>query len=139
MEELKDIHSNNAEWGCIARLVEKIGNEEDRIGWPKLIDMVAEAYTEAEKETDPLVLFFTWHQFFFRLYYRVRNMKEPADFDQVYEDRDGYRIINYSYKMFIFARKRGATENITNGYLVIPENKLSQSEKKKFDKKVIKP
>lgn len=54
MEEIKQLHSLNLEWGCITNLMDKISTIEDSIegGWQELVDMVADAMTEEGEEKD---------------------------------------------------------------------------------------
>ena len=137
-EETGDSVGSLAQWGCIAQLIEKLDNEAERIGWDALTNITVGAFNEAEKETDAYKLFFDWHQFFFRLLHRVRKMKEPAEFNAIdYDGKDEkYWIKNYDYKMFIWARKHGFTDEIDNMIIKVPKEKLTPAEIKGFDKKL---
>lgn len=140
-----DDDKNELQWGCIARLIDRITDLMDGDEWNDYVNMIAEAYTEAEKETDPVKLFFDWYQFFFRFYYRVKSQKEPLKLNEIYNDsrlenhdnREMFRIANYDYKSFLWAKSKGFSDYITNGYLLIPKDVLSPAELKSFDKKVL--
>lgn len=135
--------SRASEWEAIADLIGKIGEEADRLNWPDLADVVAEAYDVMEKETNPATILFTWQQFFFRLYYRVKRYTSPLEFNTVYEttrlenheDKKFFQVNNYDCKMFLWARKKGFTDHLTNNYFLIPIDSLSDKEKVSFEKK----
>lgn len=135
--------SRASEWEAIADLIGKIGEEADRLDWPDLADVVAEAYDVMEKETNPATILFTWQQFFFRLYYRVKRYTSPLEFNTVYETtrlenheyKKYFQVNNYDCKMFLWARKKGFTDYLTNNFFLIPLDKLSDKEKASFEKK----
>lgn len=134
---------NGSEWESIASLVDKVGEEADRLDWPDLIDMISDAYDEMEKETNPAIILFTWQQFFFRLYYRVKAYKHPGRFNTIYETSRlenhenvrMYQIDNYDWKMFVWARKKKFNDYITNNYILVPKDKLTEKERESFEKK----
>jgi len=134
---------NASEWEAIADLVGKIGEEADRLNWPELINMVSDAYTEMEKETDSAIILFTWQQFFFRLLYRVKRMSSPIEFNTIYKTHrleehkniPMYQINNYDYKMFLWARKKKFNDYTTNDYILVPIDDLSDKERESFEKK----
>lgn len=132
-----------SDWKPIISLIEKLSEEADRLDWPELIDMVSSSYDEMEKEKDPATILFTWQQFFFRLLYRVRRFSSPLEFNLIYktnrlENHDNvemYQITNYDCKMFLWSRKKGFNEYITNDYILVPIDKLTEKEKESFEKK----
>lgn len=132
-------------WECIMKKVEQIGEIADEMNWPELAKMVADAYVEAEKETDPIKLFFDVYQFMFRLYYRVKDMKEPQPFNEIYNDyrlidhenSPMFRIVNYDYKSYLWAKRKGFSEYVTNGYFLVRKSDLSPEELKMLEKKVV--
>ncbi len=134
---------NASEWEAIADLVGKIGEEADRLNWPELINMVSDAYTEMEKETDSAIILFTWQQFFFRLLYRVKRMSSTIEFNTIYKTHrleehkniPMYQINNYDYKMFLWARKKKFNDYTTNDYILVPIEDLSDKERESFEKK----
>lgn len=127
----------------ISRIVDKIGDEEDRIGWPELANMVAEAYSAAEKETDVKKLF-SWEAFFFRLYHRVKTLDYPTGFnfiDKITQRECGklteyYKVRHYDHKMFLWCRNKGFFDQITDDWILIPVDKLTDTEKARFDKQL---
>jgi len=131
------------EWGCIARKIEQTLDIADAMNWEELKEKVLDASEKAEKETDPSKLFFNCYQFFMRLYYRVKVMKEPEPFNVVqkttvpykHQTVDAYRVLNYDYNMFMWAKERVCCDTITNNYFVVMENELSEQERASFDKK----
>lgn len=142
MEEINDIHSLNLEWGCLTNLVNKISDIEDKIegGWPELIDIVADAMTEeGEKKTDPADLFFNLYQFLFRLYYRLKANNEKREFNTVSKiticGKEVFRITNYNYQSFKFARKVGALSGISNDFIDIEITKLTDAQRRALERK----
>ena len=142
MEEINDIHSLNLEWGCLTNLVNKISDIEDKIegGWPELIDIVADAMTEeGEKKTDPADLFFNLYQFLFRLYYRLKANNEKREFNTVSKiticGKEVFRITNYNYQSFKFARKVGAISGISNDFIDIEITKLTDAQRRALERK----
>ena len=142
MEEINDIHSLNLEWGCLTNLVNKISDIEDKIegGWPELIDIVADAMTEeGEKKTDPADLFFNLYQFLFRLYYRLKANNEKREFNTVSKiticGKEVFRITNYNYQSFKFARKVGAISGISNDFIDIGITNLTDAQRRALERK----
>lgn len=131
------------DWKSISNTVEKIGDEAERIGWDELNDMVADAYTQASAEPSAANKLFDWYQFFYRLYHRVKDMDSPEPFNRVtktqrlidHDWRPMYMVDNYDYKTFIWARKNGHTDYITNKWLLVREDELTDKMKASFEKK----
>ena len=150
MEEIKQLHSLNLEWGCITNLMDKISTIEDKIdgGWPELIDMVADAVTEeGEAKREPAALFFDLYQFLFRLYYRLKANPEKRPFNVVRRNgtacTDGnayydpeFFIYNYDYTTFKWLRAIGCGDRISNDYAVVPEDKLNDKQRRAFERRV---
>lgn len=128
----------------IANLMEKISDEVDRLGWEELSEMAVDALCEADKEKDPAKLLVDWYQFYSRLYYRIKFYKEPARFNMVYHDSRTvkheevpmYRVQNYDWKMFLWAKNRKLMEFMSNDWFLVPASCLSETEKANFEKKV---
>ena len=140
MEEIEKLHNLNIEWGCVTNLMDKISNIEDKIegGWPELIDMVADAVTEeGENKTDPAEMFFGLYQFLFRLYHRLKVNSVVREFNTVYKftarGKEVYRVTNYNYQIFKFARKVGAGSSITNDFIDFEADKLTTKQRASFD------
>ena len=141
MDEIKETREHL--WGSISNKIDKIETESDRLNWDQIIDMVADAFQDGTT-LDPLDLFITLYQFTFRLLYRLKSMDKPEPFNQVskttrlenHQDITYYQVKNYDYKMFKWALKRNYTQHLTNNWFLIPENDLSPSEKRKFEKQL---
>lgn len=131
-------------WGSIARTVERIGYVADELRWEELVDMVSEAFDKASKEKSSEILFFDWFQFFFRLYHRVKRMKEPQPFNEIYNDKryeknepiEMFRVANYDYKMYLWAKRKDCLDTMTNGWFLVRKDKLTPAELGSFEGKV---
>lgn len=132
------------DWSSIADIVSKICEIADKLGWEELADMVISAYDDMAEEKDQSAILFTWYYYFMRLYYRVRRMTEPRAFNIVYNDSrledhsyiEMYRVVNYDFKMFQWARKKGFTQYMNNDWFLVPKDSLTDKEKENFEKKV---
>lgn len=135
--------SKAEDWKAIADLLGKIGDEAERLEWPELVSVASDAYDEMEGETNPAIILCVWQQFFFRLLYRVRRYSSPLEFNTVYETtrlenheyKKYFQVNNYDCKMYLWARKKGFTDYLTNNFFLIPLDKLSDKEKASFEKK----
>lgn len=140
MEEIKVLHELNIEWGCITNLMDKIGDIEDKIegGWPELVEMVADAIDEDSK-ANPEDLFFNLYQFLFRLYYRLKTNPEVREFNQVSKtnilDKEVYRVTNYNYQNFKWAKNNGFADRISNDFIDIDPDKLDDKTKRAFERR----
>lgn len=137
MEEIKQMHDINIEWGCITNLMDKISDIEDGIdgGWPELVDMVADAVTEEGRNKDPVSAFFNLYQFLWRLYYRIKTNKVKQPFNQYSKVGDQYWIKNYSYALLKWANKFGMAAEIDNLIIKIPADKLTDRQRRELDKR----
>lgn len=137
MEEISKLHNLNLEWGCITNLMDKISNIEDEIegGWPELIDMVADAVTEEGENKDPASAFFNLYQFLWRLYYRLKTDSEKRPFNQYSKMEDKYWITNYNYEALKWAMNLGATVEVDNLVIKIPEEKLNDKQRRALDRR----
>lgn len=142
MEEVKEIHTRNLEWGCITNIIDKISDIEDEMEghWDALINMLADAITEASTEEDPAKVFFGIYQYCFRLYYRLRSNPTKREFNQVSKTvvagKDVYRITNYDYKTFCWANNAGFGMTITNDYIDLPSSKMTDSQIRSVERRV---
>lgn len=142
MEEIQQLHNLNLEWGCITNLMDKISNIEDSIegGWEELVDMVADAaMEEGEAKTEPEKLFFTLYQFLFRLYYRLKNNPEKRPFNIIttveHNGTESFMVQNYNYSMFKWLRACGFEKEITNDFVIIAKDKLTDKHRRAFERK----
>lgn len=142
MEEIDELHTRSLEWGCICNLMDKTEEIEEKIEghWDELIDMMVDAYSMNDMEKDPSVLFFDLYQFFFRLYYRLRNNPTKRAFNQVSKiniaGKEVYRITNYDYKTFKWAKSGGFINTISNDYIDLPSDKLTTNQRRAFDRRI---
>ena len=129
MEEITDLHTVSLEWGCVCSLIDKIGAIEDGMDghWDELCDMIADMVDQEGREKDPTKIFFDVYAFCFRLYYRLRANPVKRDFNQVSKisiaGKEAYRITNYDYKTFKWARTGGFIEGVSNHYMDLPADK----------------
>lgn len=140
MEEIKQIHDINVEWGCITNLLDKISDIESSIegGWPELIDMVADAVMEESEKKDAVSAFFNLYMFLFRLYYRLKTNPNIQKFNQYSKNGDEYWIVNYDYTIFTWANKNGYTQEIDNLVVKIPRVKLNDKQRRALDRRCAK-
>lgn len=131
-------------WSYISKLLDKIDEQAERLHWDELLDKAADVFDAANKETDASRVFFEPYQYLFRLYYRVKKMDAPAPFNEVYntkrpvngKDQPFFRIRYYDYSTFLWARKNGFTEYLDNNMIDIPKDKLTEAQRKHFEKQV---
>lgn len=144
MEEINDIHTKSLEWGCVANLIDKIGEIENKMDgyWDELINMVADMITEEGNEEDTAKIFFNIYQYCFRLYYRLRTDPTKRAFNQVSKTtiagKEVYRITNYDYKTFKWANEGGFGMTISNDYIDLPTEKLTINQQRAFERRCTK-
>ncbi len=142
MEEIKELHTTSLEWGCVCNLIDKIADIENNIEghWDELMDMIADMVTENNKEKDPAVVFFDIYQFVYRLYYRLRTGPTKKPFNQISKTtisgKEVYRITNYDYKTFKWAKNSGFDMTINNIYIDLPADKLTTNQRRAFDRRI---
>lgn len=142
MEEIKDLHTISLEWGCVANLVDKISDIESNMegGWDEMADMIADMIDDENQEKDPAKIFFDIYQFCFRFYYRLKNNPEKRKFNKVDKitiaGKEVYRITNYDYKTFKWAKSEGFIEGISNDCIDLPADKLTTKHRRAFDRRL---
>ena len=142
MEEIDELHSRSLEWGCIANLIDKIGAIEEKMEghWDELLDMIADMISEEGAEKDPAKVFFDIYAFCFRLYYRLRSNPNKRLFNQVSKTniagKEVYRVTNYDYKTFKWARTEGLMDGVSNDYMDLPADKLSINQQRAFERRI---
>lgn len=141
MEEIDEVHNRSLEWGCVCNLIDKIGNIEEKMDdhWDELLDMIANIISEEGREKDPEKIFFDIYAFFFRLYYRLKTNPAKRDFNQISKltiaGKEVYRITNYDYKTFKWAKGSGFDAAISNDYIDLPAEKLATNQQRAFDRR----
>lgn len=144
MEEINDLHTKSLEWGCVTNLIDKIGDIEDKIEghWDQLCDMIADIITEGSNVKDPTTIFFDIYQYCFRLYYRLRANPVRRPFNTVSKisvsGEEHYRITNYDYNTFKWAKKSGFGMTISNDYIDLLEKSLSESQRRAMSRRISK-
>lgn len=142
MEEIDEVHTRSLEWGCVCNLIDKIGEIEDKMDghWDELCDMIADMVDQEGREKDPTKIFFDVYAFCFRLYYRLRASPVKRDFNQVSKikiaGKEVYRITNYDYKTFKWARTGGFIEGVSNDFVDLPADKLTTNQRRAFDRRI---
>ncbi len=142
MDEIKDLYTRNLEWGCLCNLVDKISEIESNIEghWDELAEMVANAIISEQDNKNPETLFFNLYEFMFRLYYRVRNNPTKRPFNQItkttIKGEDVYRITNYDYNTFKWAKSVGASKDTTNDYIDFYAKEISDDLVRMFERRL---
>lgn len=142
MEEIDEIHNRSLEWGCIANLIDKISSVEEKIEghWDELLNMIADMITQEGGEKDATKVFFDVYAFCFRLYYRLRSNPTKRAFNQISKTniagKEIYRITNYDYKTFKWARTGGFIDGVSNDYMDLPADKLTTNQRRAFDRRL---
>lgn len=142
MEEIEELHAESLEWGCVCNLIDKIGNIEDEMDghWDELINMVSDMIDKESNEKDAARIFFNIYEFCFRLYYRLRSNPTKRAFNQISKTTIGgeeaYRITNYDYKTFKWAKSGGFIDTVSNDYMDLPSDKLTTNQRRAFDRRI---
>lgn len=142
MEEIDELHATALEWGCITKMINRIGSIEETIegGWDELLNMIADMVEENSQEKDAAKVFFYIYQFIFRLYYRLKRNPEKRAFNQISKititGKEVYRITNYDYKTFKWAKENGLVMELSNDCLDLPEDKLTINQRRAFDRRI---
>lgn len=142
MEEIEEVHTRSLEWGCIANLIDKISNIEEKLDghWDELLDMIADMIDQEGREKDPAKIFFDIYSYMFRLYHRLRTNQTKRDFNQVSKTdiagKEVYRITNYDYKTFKWARSEGFIDGVSNDYIDLPADKLTTNQRRAFERRI---
>ena len=142
MEEIEELHTQNLEWGCICNLIDKISGIEEKMEghWDELLNMVADIMDEESNEKDPSKIFFTTYEYCFRLYYRLRSFPIKRKFNQISKTniagKEVYRITNYDYKTFKWAKSGGFINEVSNDYIDLPTDKLTTNQKRAFERRL---
>lgn len=142
MEEIEELHTQNLEWGCVANLIDRIADIEEKSNepWDELLDMIADIIDQEGEIKDSEIIFFDIYGFFFRLYHRLKINPRKRDFNQVSKiniaGKEVYRITNYDYKTFKWARTGGFIDGVSNDYMDLPADKLTTNQRRAFDRRL---
>lgn len=137
-------HNLNLEWGCLTNLADRIMTIEDNIegGWLELGNMVADAMTEEGGNKNPVTAFFHLYSFLFHLLYRLKANSSPRKFNittiTTILGEEFYWVANYDYHFYVWALQNGFSNTIDNDVIQIPMKKLSDKQKRAFNRKLAK-
>lgn len=141
MEDLAKSRQMELAWGSIDNLVVKIVEIEESIegGWPELVEMVGNVLDDTNAEDDLFDLFYSLFSFMYHLLFRLKVNPAKRAFNQVSKiniaGKEVYRVTNYDYKMFKWARANKLADGISNDYIDLPEDKLTELQRREFDRR----
>lgn len=108
--------------------------------WDELLDMVADIIDQEGREKNPEIVFFYLYEFFFRLYYRLRSNPTKRAFNQISKTnisgKEVYRVTNYDYKTFKWAKSGGLMDGVSNDYMDLPSDKLTTNQRRAFERRI---
>ena len=124
-------------WDGLLRLFEKVKAISEERDWPELLSMVMEQVMDGINEETEENKLFNQEAYLMRLCLRYETFKK-SDFNIVTMDakREKFRIANYDFKTFLWAKKLYDME-IDNNSIYIPYDKLSKQQVEAFKKKAI--
>lgn len=131
MDEFAKIRQSELAWGSIDNLVERIIDIEENIegGWMELVDMIADAMSEEGEGKSTFSSFIYLFNFLYHLLFRLKTNPNKRRFNQVDKisvaGKEVYRITNYDYKTFKWAKKSGFGDGVSNDCIDISGDKLS--------------
>ena len=123
-------------WDAICKLTYKVDDIATEKRWDELRDMIVEQMF-AEPINEASEKLFRQEEYLMRLCCRYKTF-EKSDFNIVTidEKRDRFRIANYDYKTFVWAKKVYDKE-IDNNFIYMPYEKLTKPQIEAFKKKAI--
>ena len=129
--------TTEAIWDGMNRLYAKLEDFSKEEKWPELLDMINEQVFAGLDETTPEDKLFNQESFLMRLCCRYEYIKK-SDFNIVIMDdrRETFRINNYDFKTFVWAKKLYDME-IDNNTIQIPYDKLTEKQREGFRKKAV--
>lgn len=142
MEELSVERQSELAWGSISNLVDKITDEEGKIdgGWPELIEIIADAMTEEGSVKSTANAFASLFNFLYHVLFRLRDNPDKREFNIISKikanDKEVYRITNYDYKAFKWARTGGFIDEVSNDFMDLPADKLTTNQRRAFDRRI---
>lgn len=139
MEEKSQNRQTELAWGSVSNLIDKISEIEETIdgGWDDLVEMVADTITEEGAIKSSSVIFSYVFNFMYNLLFRLESNPTKKDFNIISKTRiggkDAFKIENYDYKSFKWAKENELAFKIDKDSLYILEDKLSEPQKKSFN------
>lgn len=123
-------------WDGLNRLFSKVKYLSEQMDWPELQSMVMDQVFDKIDEATPEDKLFNQEAFLMRLCLRYEHIKKmPFNIVSIVKD-DKFRITNYDYKTYLWAKKTYSDE-IDNNCIYVPYNMLSKKQIEIFKKKAI--
>lgn len=138
-------------YGECAYLLNKIFDKTEDMdsGWDELINIIA-SIDDTKFKTEQ-ELYSNFYKFLRNVYWRIYSWKEPQPFNRITKEnvivavsddpvphtttKEGFRIWNYDYKMFIWAVQHGFTYGMSTQMIDVDKDLLTAAELKQFEKK----
>lgn len=129
--------TEEAIWDGMNRLLEKVKAFSKDMDWPELLSMVMTQVMDGVSMDTPETLLFDKESFLMRLCCRYETFKK-SDFNivSIQERHERFRIGNYDYKTFLWAKNK-VPEYIDNNFIYVPYDRLSEKEREHFKGKAI--
>lgn len=123
-------------WDGMNRLFSKVRYFAEQMDWPELQTMVNEQVFKGIDEATEEDKLFNQEAYLMRICLRYERLKKaPFNIVSITKD-DKFRITNYDYKTYLWAKKTYADE-IDNNCIYIPYNMLSKKQFEAFKKKAV--
>lgn len=137
MDDADYIRNTTLAYGAVMNMMDRVVSiNED---WTEILDMMSDVFDEEHNNKDPEDIFSTVYQFIFRLYLRLKINPEKRKFNIVTHEKtstgEWFRITNYDYNTFKWAKKGGFISGITNDFIDLPLEKLNDNQIKAFEKR----
>jgi hypothetical protein len=131
------MNSTEAIWDGMSRLLEKIKAYSEDMDWPELLSMVMTQVMDGINEETPDNKLFNQESYLMRLCIRYEHFKKsPFNIVSIDHRNERFRIANYDYKTYLWAKKVYDME-IDNNFIYIPFTKLSEKQIKAFKEKAV--
>lgn len=131
--------TTEAIWDGMSRLFEKVKDIAKEQDWPELQSMVMDQVFDGVDEATPDDKLFNQEAYLMRICIRYETFKKSPFNIVSMCDRNGakaFRIANYDYNTFLWARKVYDQE-IDNNFIYIPYSKLNEKQIEAFKKKAV--
>ena len=137
MDDADYIRETTLAYGAVMNMMDRVVSVNE--DWTELLDMMSDVFDEEHNNKDPEDIFSTVYQFIFRLYLRLKINPEKRKFNIVTHEKtstgEWFRITNYDYNTFKWAKKGGFISGITNDFIDLPLEKLNDNQIKAFEKR----
>lgn len=129
-------------WDCVGNMVERISDTVDTIegGWDEMIDEVVNAMESEDSNPSQKELLINLYQYLCRVWYRLKANPTKRPFNIISEvtefDKQFFRITNYDYKMFKWAKAHKFNNRVCNDSIDIPQDALDNNTKQAFKARI---